>query len=101
MPIETIPAGCPINLSNSPYHELEGQKTKPPQVCRLWGLLLSRRTEITKGTCVNFITKNILKVEGKMSEKAADLYGKMVASAVLILASGIAIAAIIYAIRWW
>lgn len=36
-----------------------------------------------------------------MSEKAADLYGKMVASAVLILASGIAIAAIIYAIRWW
>lgn len=41
------------------------------------------------------------RVEGKMSEKAADLYGKMVASAVLILASGIAIAAIIYAIRWW
>lgn len=47
-----------------------------------------------------FNTKNLLKVEGKMSEKAADFYGRALGIAAVILAIGIASAVVIFSLRW-
>lgn len=47
-----------------------------------------------------FNTKNLLKVEGKMSEKAADFYGRALGIAAIILAVGVATAAVIFSLRW-
>jgi hypothetical protein len=50
---------------------------------------------------VKYTPKNSVSVEGKMSEQAADKVGNKFANAALIFAVGVALAALIHAIRWW
>ena len=40
-------------------------------------------------------------VKGNMSQEAADKVGQKLANAAMILAIGVAVAALIYAVRWW
>lgn len=45
--------------------------------------------------------KTHLEVKGAMSEQGADRAGKKLADAAFLLAVGLAIAAVIVAIKWW
>lgn len=50
---------------------------------------------------MKYTPKNQVKVEGKMSEQAADKVGNKLANAAFIFACGTALAALIFAVRWW
>jgi hypothetical protein len=45
--------------------------------------------------------KSHLGVKGAMTKKGADRAGNKLSNAALILASGIAAAIVIWAVRWW
>lgn len=47
-----------------------------------------------------FNTKNLLKVEEKMSEKASDIYGVLVGGGISALLLCLGVAAVIFALRW-
>ena len=47
-----------------------------------------------------FNTKNLLKVDGKMSEKASDIYGVLVGGGISVFLLCLGVAAVILALRW-
>ena len=47
-----------------------------------------------------FNMENLLKVEGKMSEKASDIYGVLIGCGISVFLLCLGIAAVIFALRW-